>query len=110
MGYNNVLSRLSASKVTKIKVRGWVNIPNGTSQPVLVTTITDPNNQAAKPLLWEGLKLADQVKSFNKWVEVEKTITFPAAVTYTNKISVYLWRTAAAETALLDDLTIEKVE
>ncbi|WP_375434660.1 carbohydrate binding domain-containing protein [uncultured Hymenobacter sp.] len=110
MGYNNLLSKLSASKVTKLKVRAWINLPNGTSQPVLVTAITDPNNPGAKPLVWEGLKLSDQVKSFNKWVEVEKTITFPATVNYTNKINVYLWRTGAVETALLDDLIIEKVE
>ncbi|QNH62119.1 hypothetical protein [Hymenobacter sediminicola] len=110
MGYSNLLGKLSASKLRKLKVHGWVNLPNGKTEAVLVTQITDPANPAAKPIVWEGLKLTDQVKAFNKWVEVEKEIILPDNVTYANKISVYLWRTGAPEPAFLDDLTIEKVD
>lgn len=110
MGYNNKLSNLSVSKITKIKVRAWVNIPDGNSSSILVTSVEDTDSQPAESLLWTGLKLSDQVKTFNKWVEVEKTITFPPTVNYKHKIKVYLWRTPAQGTALLDDLVIEKVE
>ncbi|WBO84271.1 carbohydrate binding domain-containing protein [Hymenobacter yonginensis] len=110
MGYNNLLGKLSASKLRKIKVQAWVNLPNGKTEAVLVTQITDPANPAAKPIIWEAVKLTDQVKSFNKWVEVEKEITLPDNITYANKISVYLWRTGAAEPAYLDDLIISKSE
>ena len=110
MGYSNLLGKLSPSKLRKLKVHGWVNLPNGKTEAVLVTQITDPANPAAKPIVWEGLKLTDQVKAFNKWVEVEKEIILPDNVTYANKISVYLWRTGAPEPAFIDDLTIEKVD
>ncbi|UOQ66037.1 hypothetical protein [Hymenobacter volaticus] len=110
MGYNNLLGKLSASRLRKIKVHAWVNLPNGKSDAVLVTSVADPNNPAAKPIVWEGLKLTDKVKSFNKWVEVEKEITLPDNVTYNNKMNVYLWRGGAPETTFLDDLIIEKVD
>ncbi|MBC8082018.1 MAG: carbohydrate binding domain-containing protein [Hymenobacter sp.] len=110
IGYTNLLGKLSASKIKKLKVHAWVNLPNGKSEAVLVTQVTDPGNPAAKPLLWDGLKVVDQVKASDKWVEVEKEITLPENITYTNKISIYLWRTGVQETAFLDDLTIEKVQ
>jgi hypothetical protein len=61
-------------------------------------------------MLWEGIKLTDQVKSYNKWVKIEKEITLPDNVTYANTLAVYLWRAGVAETTFLDDLVIEKVE
>ncbi len=110
IGYSNLLGKMSASKLRKIKVHVWVNIPNAKTEAVLVTQVTDPGNPTASPLLWEGIKLSDKVTTYNKWVEVEKEITLPDNVTYANKIGVYLWRTAVPGTAFIDDLTITKIE
>jgi hypothetical protein len=110
MGYSNLLGKLSASKLKKIKIHAWVHIPVGGPNAVLVTHITDPANPSAQPVLWDGLRLAEATKGRNKWVEVEKEITLPANITYAHKIQVYLWRTANAETTFMDDLTISKVE
>lgn len=110
VGYSNLLGKLSTSRLRKIKIHAWVNIPNATSQAVLVTQLTDPSSPTASTILWEGIKLSDQVKSYDKWVEVEKEIALPDKVTYANKIAVYLWRTATPGTAFIDDITITKVE
>ncbi len=110
IGYNNLLGNLSASRLQKIKVQGWVNLPSAESGAMLVASITDPANPTAKPIMWEGVKLTEQVKSFNEWVKVEKEFTLPDNITYANKISIYMWRTGNPEAAFLDDLVIEKVE
>lgn len=108
MGYNNLLGKLSPSKLRKIKIRAWVNVPSGKAESMLVATVIDPASGSA--IMWKGSKLIDQVKSYNKWVELEKEIVLPDNISYSHKLSVYLWRTGANETAYLDDLTIEKAE
>lgn len=110
MGYSNVLGKLSPSRLKKIKVHAWVNVPAINSNAVLVTQITDPANPTAPPVMWDAMKLGEQAKTPNKWVEIEKEITLPSNVTYTNRIQVYLWRPSGSETAFLDDLSIMKVE
>lgn len=108
MGYNNLLGKLSSSKLRKIKIKAWVNIPSGKAESMIVASVTDPASNNS--LMWTGTKLIDQVKVYNKWVEFEKEIALPENVTYSHKLSVYLWRTGANETAFVDDLTIEKVD
>lgn len=110
MGYSNLLGKLSASKLKKIKIHAWVNIPVSGPKAVLVTQITDPANSSAQAVLWDGLRLAEATKARNKWVEVEKEVTLPTNITYAHKIQVYLWGADNAETTLMDDLTISKVE
>ncbi|OON70802.1 hypothetical protein [Hymenobacter sp. CRA2] len=109
MGYNILLGKLSPSKLKKIKVKAWAYLPNGKAQAVLVTQLTRPV-EGNKQMMWEGLDLAKDVKTYNKWVEVEKTITLPADANYADKLSMYLWRTNENETAYIDDLSIEKAE
>ncbi|HEX8425817.1 carbohydrate binding domain-containing protein [Hymenobacter sp.] len=109
IGYNNLLGKLSASKLRKIKVSAWVYLPKGSSDAVLVTQVVDPAN-ATKPILWDGLRLADQVKTNDKWVNVEKEIALPDNVSYANRFNIYLWRTSSPGTAFIDDLSVEKVD
>ncbi|MBO0360897.1 carbohydrate binding domain-containing protein [Hymenobacter sp. BT186] len=109
MGYSNLLGKLSASKLRKIKIKAWVYLPKGTTDAMLVTSVVDPADPS-KPVLWDGFKLADQVKADSKWTEVEKEITLPDNISYTQKLGVYLWRTAAQGPAFMDDVIIEKAE
>lgn len=109
-GYHNTLSKLSSSELKKIKVRGWVNLAFGATSTLLVTTIEDPSNPTAKPVLWESIKLSDEIKTPGKWTEVEKIVVLPENVSPSYRFNVYLWSTGAKETVFLDDLTIDKVE
>lgn len=109
IGYNNTLGKLSASKLKKIRLHAWVNMPDKNSQAILVAQIVDPANPT-KTLLWEGLRLGEKVTTYNKWVEVSLDITLPATINYTNRLAVYLWRANSSGATFLDDLAIEKVE
>jgi hypothetical protein len=110
MGYQNPLSKLSSSQLQKIRVRCWVNLSKGTTETLLVTSVTNPSAPQAKPILWEGTKVAEKVKSINKWEEISKVITLPANVANSSRLSVYLWSTGAKETVFMDDMTLEKVQ
>ena len=109
IGYGNMLGKLSASKLKKVKIRAWVNLPDANSKAVLVTQIANPTDPS-KPLMWDGFKLTDKVKTYNKWVEVEREIALPENVTYADKLGVYLWRASTSAVTYLDDLSIEKVD
>lgn len=110
MGYNNLLGKLSPSRISKLKLRAWVNMPAAGSNVLLITQITDPAKPGTPPIMWNATKLSELAKTQNKWVEINKEVALPANVTYTNRIQVYLWRPAGAETAFLDDLSISKVD
>ncbi|MDF7812732.1 hypothetical protein [Hymenobacter sp. YC55] len=109
MGYNNLLGKLSPSRISKLKLHAWVNVPTAGSNVLLITQITDPAKPGTPPIMWNATKLSEQAKTQNKWVEINKEIELPANVMYTNRIQVYLWRPAGSETAFLDDLSIAKV-
>lgn len=110
MGYQNPLSKLSNNQLKKIRVRCWVNLSKGATETMLVLSITDPSAPQAKPILWEGMKVAEKVKSVNKWEEIVQIISLPANAASTSKFSAYLWSKGAKETVYMDDMTLEKVE
>ncbi|GAB3827429.1 carbohydrate binding domain-containing protein [Hymenobacter jeollabukensis] len=107
-GYNNLLGKLSPTKLTAFKVRAWVFLAKANTPVKMVIGIANPTTN--KQLLWEGVDLGPAAKAANKWVEIEKTITLPAEATSTDRLSIYMWRTPAAETAYIDDMVIEKAE
>lgn len=110
LGYDILLGKLSPSKLKKIKVKGFAYLPNSRVGATLVTVITDLTNPGAQPIKWEGLDLAKEVKTYNKWVEVEKVVEIPDNASYANKFTIYLWRTNPSEVAYFDDISIEKVD
>ncbi|GAB2946480.1 hypothetical protein GCM10027048_09320 [Hymenobacter coalescens] len=110
LGYNVLLGKLSPSKLKKVKVKGWVYMPNGKAQAMLVTQLTDPVNPGGQPILWDGLDLAKSVKNYNKWVEVEKVVTLPENANYAHKFTIYLWRTNPSEVVYFDDISVEKAD
>lgn len=110
LGYDILLGKLSPSKLKKIKVTAWGMLPNGHAAATLAVILTDPATPDAKPLMWEGLDLNKEIKTYNKWVKLEKTITLPENASYAHRFTIYLWRTEATETAYLDDILVEKVD
>jgi len=110
LGYNNQLGKLSAVRVKKIKIHGWINLPNSQTPVTLVVEVKKPGEP--KNLLWDGLDLLKEAKgkSFNKWIEVEKTFTLPENTTFDSQLLVYMWRGSSSQPAYLDDLQITKVE
>ncbi|MDO7850769.1 carbohydrate binding domain-containing protein [Hymenobacter convexus] len=105
LGYGNLLSKLSASRPNKITVSAWVFLPSNQAPAVLVTQITEPATN--KVYLWDGMQLVKEVKKFNVWQKVEKTITVPAEATATSRIQIYPWRGDSTQPVYLDDVEVK---
>ena len=104
--YNNLLGRLRDTRLNKIKVAAWVFLPNSQAAATLVTSVADPATPTAKPLLWEGIKLNEVVKTYGKWVQVSRVMTLPADADASKRLSIYLWRTGVNQPVYIDDLTV----
>lgn len=107
LGYGNVLSKLSGTRPAKIAVSAWVLVPNKDAGAVLVTEIKDPATN--KTLLWAGLDCGKQVKKFNEWQKVEKTIDIPAEATAASRIQIYPWRGGGGQPVYVDDVEVRLV-
>ena len=108
LGYNNLLGKISSTRLKKVKIQAWVFVPNAQANAVLVTQIHSIEQN--KDLLWDGLDVTKEAKVINKWVQIEKEVTLPETATYTNQLLVYLWRSGSAQPTYLDDLRILRVE
>ncbi|WP_143436493.1 carbohydrate binding domain-containing protein [Hymenobacter crusticola] len=103
-GYSKQLGKVAAQIPKKIKLQAWVNLSNEKAVPVLVTELKQTGTD--KQLLWDGLDLAKEVKHYNMWVQVEKTVNLPAEAAYGDVLKVYLWRGGSIQPAYVDDLMI----
>jgi hypothetical protein len=105
-GYSNQLGRVSAERVTKVKLHAWVNLPNENTPVTLVLELKNPGDP--KPVLWDGLDLLKEAKAkgVNKWIEVEKTVDLPESAAFTSQLGVSMWRGSSTQPAYLDDLQI----
>ncbi|GAB3878050.1 hypothetical protein GCM10028824_39230 [Hymenobacter segetis] len=110
-GFIGTVGKISPTRLTKIKIKGWVFVPAGQPGGAIVTQVIDPDKQGASPLLWEALSLETAVKKRAEWVEIEKTLTMPANLSPTNKLYMYLWRGASpTSVAYIDDMEILRAE
>lgn len=99
--YSNLLGKISPSKVSKVKVSGWVYItkPTGALLTVQLTDGTDFN---------QGLSLGTKVKTPNEWTQVSQVFELPANTAPTNRLKVYMWGTSGDEVVYLDDLQLTR--
>ncbi|MBF9235841.1 carbohydrate binding domain-containing protein [Hymenobacter sp. BT683] len=105
--YTNVLSELREARPDKIRVSAWAYLPGNQAEATLVASIADPAAGAsAKPLLWQGIKLNEQVKTTGKWTEVSQVITLPASINASHRLSIFLWRTGGSQPVYIDDLKV----
>lgn len=108
MGYSNPLGRLSSSRITKLKLHGWVFLPSDQAGAQLIIQLLNPNDP--KPLVYDGLDLLNEgkAKGYNKWIEFEHVVPIPEAATYNSQLKIYLWKAASAQPVYLDDLQLER--
>ena len=105
LGYNNILSGLAPQWPARLKISAWVFIPDAQATAQLVTEVKSAD--ATRPgLLWEGVKLTDQVKAYGQWRRLEHTITLPATAKPDSRLLVYLWEADQHLPVYLDDMEI----
>ncbi|HEX8506199.1 MAG TPA: hypothetical protein VF630_12590, partial [Hymenobacter sp.] len=105
LGYSNLLGRLSPEWPAKLTIGAWVMLPNSEANPRLVIEVKRPNNNGPN-LVWEAVELAREVKAYNQWQYVERTITMPDAAKPNSRLLVYMWSTNNKAPVYLDDLHI----
>lgn len=108
IGYTNPLGKLSATRLKKITIAGWVWLPSKDAKAKLVVTFDNINPD--KNLKYDALDLAPTANKFGSWVEVTKTIEVPIEASYNTQLKVYLWRADSSQPVYLDDLEIKKAE
>jgi hypothetical protein len=109
VGFNKMLGEVSSKRPKKIKVEAWVFVPSKeTGAATLAFTVNNP--QGGDALLWDGIKLAEEVDDFREWEHVEKEFKLPDNIQVTNTISSYLWRSGATEPVYVDDMKISIVD
>ena len=108
VSYFSVLGRMSPSRLRKVKVEAWVYLVSGKSQARLGMQIVDP--ATGKEVFGDGINLADKVKSYKKWVEVEKEFALLEYVAADQVMKLFLWRASASDAAYLDDISLSIVE
>lgn len=106
MGYENTLGKMSVSRPKKLKVTGWVFLPNPQAGARLVVEIKDPAKATDNTLMWQGIDLKREVKKFNEWQQIEKTITIPTNTDATSTFKMYLWRSDSSLPVYLDDVAV----
>jgi hypothetical protein len=104
VSYFSTLGRMSPSRLHKVKVQAWVYLASSKSQARLGMQIVDPNT--GKEVFGDGINLANQVKSYKKWVEIEKEFTLPENISADQVMKLFLWRDSAGDTAYLDDVKL----
>ena len=107
--YDAALGQVSPRKVKKIRLDAWVFLTSAKASGMLVMQVKDPA-QADKNIFWDGIKLTETVKEYNKWVKVSKEFTLPETIAYTNHVQLFLWRGDASEPVYADDISLTTEE
>jgi hypothetical protein len=107
IGYRNTLLRLSDTRIKKLHVHGWVQLSSFKAKAVIVVQVTNPD-KGGEQVYWQALDVRDEVKTINRWTQVDQDFELPATVSSSHELHVYMWRTSPEDTTYLDDLEITK--
>ena len=107
LGYNNIMGKMSASRPTKLKLTAWAYVPSDKASAKIVIEIRDPSRPNDAALLWQGIDLNKEVKKFNDWQQIEKSIAIPPAATAASIFKMYLWSGGSPQPVYLDDVKLE---
>ncbi len=105
VGYHNLLGNVSPTRLKTLQLNLWALRTGNEAKAVVVVTVSDPADPN-KPVFWQALDLAVEVKTFNRWTEVHRTFTLPGNINATQKLAVYLWRGAGSQPVYIDDLEL----
>jgi len=107
IGYRNTLLRISDVRIKKLHVHGWVQVSSFKAKAVIVVQVSDPA-KGGEQVYWQALDVRNEVKTINRWTQVDQDFELPATVSGNQELRVYMWRTGPEDTTYLDDLEITK--
>jgi hypothetical protein len=99
------LGEATPSKLKALHLKAWAFLPSEKASGILGIQIMEPGTDV-KQIYGDGIKLGEAVKSYNKWVEVEKDFVLPDNITADQHVRLSLWRAGASEQVLVDDIEL----
>lgn len=101
------LDQLSPTKPRKLRVQAWVWVPEEKNATTLVIEAGGTKGTVS----WQGIRLANKVKSYGSWEEIDENVLMDTRITSDDALNVYLWRQDGNDSPVyLDDLVISEAE
>lgn len=107
MAYKNLLGTISPTKLTKLRLTGYVYVTKPNS-PAMLTVQLVRSLQDEANVFNQAIDLGKEVKKAGEWTKVSQVFTLPAEVAPTNHLRVYLWRAGSADPVYVDDLELTR--
>ncbi|MDQ2794691.1 MAG: hypothetical protein M3Y12_11900 [Bacteroidota bacterium] len=102
--FDMVLGQATSSKIKTVHLAGWAFLPSDKATGMLGVQVMGPDG--ATQLFGDGIRLGDAVKSYGKWVKVDKDIVLPETISALDHIRLSLWRADASDEVLVDDVQL----
>ena len=104
--FSDVLARLPAGPLTKIRVSAWVfaPAPGGAHLMVQFTRTLQDNT----PVFDGSIALSPAGKKRGEWVYLSQVFDLPTTLSPANQLRVFVWRASASEPLYVDDLVIAR--
>lgn len=99
VAYKELLKKMKAEGLTKIRFSAWVLVENVPSAVSLVGALGDGVN---KPIVWVGIDVRDKIQKPNEWTKIEGEIAVPENCAENIKFGCYLF-SPNKEVAYVDD-------
>jgi hypothetical protein len=108
VGFFQKLGMIATRRPKKVKMSGWFYLTDANAKATLVIEFKRLTTNTS--LLWEGVKLTDQIKAYKTWTYLEHTVTLPETVQFSDQCQLFLWRSDATTPVYADDLELRAVE
>ena len=103
--YKNLLGKLSPTKISKLRVKGYVYMTKPTGASLTVQLMKTGADGAE---FNQSIALAPKVKKAGEWTEVDQLFELPAEVAPSNQLRIYMWGNVGDSIVYLDDLEVTK--
>lgn len=100
--FDMALSQVAPTRVKGVHLEAWVLRPSDQSTGVLGLQVMEPETNVQ--VYSDGIRLAEVVKTYNKWEKVEADYELPATITPTQHLRLSLWRANSTDLVLVDDV------
>lgn len=102
--FDSALGLVTPTKIKTIHLEAWAYLLSDKSTGILGVQIMEPTG--SEQVFGDGIKLGEEVKSYNKWVKVSKDFALPDNITAAQHVRLSLWRADATDQILVDDVRL----
>lgn len=103
-GYRATLAAAGLVAGQQLVVSAWALRTAEQGNATLVVQLIDPGT--SRQIGWQGLELAEQIKTHNRWMFIDMQFQVPADAQPHYELRIYPWRGKATQPAYFDDILI----